>query len=206
MGTRIKIDVCIITKDKKELDTEKMNLSILPINNILISDLPGRARARTDLIKKVKTPYFIFLDDDVRINEDWWNKIRQYIDGDPEMAKLGCEARRIGAVQGFGFPKSKIMKYMRLFLLKIRGKKYQRGFTSNTLIRTEAVKGVKLNDENRFEDIQLQEHILSKGYEWIFINAYCMHMKPSIVVLKEAWHDFNRLRKEKGSWKAVMRI
>lgn len=201
------IDVCIATKNKDELDLEKMNLGILPIRKILVSDLPGRARARTALMNQVKTRWFLFIDDDIRINEDWWLKIKPFIDGDPVMAKLGCEPRKIGAVHGFGFPKSIVLKSIRLLILAIRGTKHQRGFTSNSLFLTKAVKGVKLNDENRFEDVQLQEFIISKGYEWIFIkNAHCMHMKPSLTVLKEAWGDFNRFRKERGIWKAVMKI
>ena len=201
------IDVCIATKNKDELDLEKMNLGILPIRKIIVSDLPGRARARTDLIKRVRTKWFLFIDNDIIINEDWWLKIKPFIDSDPVMAKIGCEPRKIGAVHGFGFPKSRIMKYARLALLKIRGTQNQRGFTSNSLILTKSVKGITLSDECRFEDIQLQNFVKSKGYEWIFVeDAHFMHMKPSLTVLKEAWGDFNRLRKEQGFIQAVMKI
>jgi len=112
---------------------------------------------------------------------------------------------KIGAVGGFGLPDSLALIILRhLFLL--RGFKYQRGFTSNTLIRKKAIKGIMLKREDRFEDLELQEKIRANGYEWKFCLAYCRHTKKSGKVLKEAWHDFLEIKKEKGFIKALMSI
>lgn len=206
----MKIDICIPTKDKKTLDIEKMNIKILPINKIIISDAKGLANARNELMSKVKTDWFLFIDDDIRIDERWWDNIQSYmIDGliaDTEMLNLGCEPRKIGAVNGFGYPDSIILKFIRKTMMFLRGSKYQRGFTSNTLIRREAIKGIKLNTIGRLEDLELQNKIKDKGYRWGFCNAECVHLKSPSLVMKEAYNDFKRLVKENGLFKAFMQI
>jgi hypothetical protein len=111
----------------------------------------------------------------------------------------------IGAVSGFGLSDSFLLNMLRSVLM-LRGLKHQRGFTSNTLIRTEVVKDIKTLDNERFEDFEIQQHILNKGYKWVSTKAYCKHIKPGKVVFKEAWADFKRLVKEHGFIKGVLKI
>jgi len=209
----MKIDVCIPTKDKKTLDIIKMNILILPINKIIVSDAKGLANARNELMSKVKTDWFLFIDDDISIDKRWWDKMQPYLVdslvadiADMEMLRLGCEPRKIGAVNGFGYPNSKILKFIRKTMMFLRGSKYQRGFTSNTLIRTEAIKGINLNTIGRLEDLELQNKIKDKGYRWEFCDAECVHLKSPSLVMKEAYNDFKRLVKENGLFKAFMQI
>lgn len=195
-----KIDVCIPTKNKDILDLKRMNLDILPINKIIVSDVKGLANARNDLMYQVTTEWFAFIDDDVKINEDWWDKIKSHIENHPEPKKLG-------AVNGFGLSKSWILKFIRFMLLKIRGDSKQRAFTSNTVIRTKAVEDIVLKRKGRLEDLELQERIKKKGYTWEFCqDARCVHMKSSWVVFKEALGDFRVLCRERGFWKAIRTI
>ena len=194
-----KIDICIpsLNKNNKAYCIEKavyLRSIGIPVNNILVSSKKGLAKARNDLMNKATTEWFLFLDDDIVLNKKWWDKIKKHIESD-----------KIGAVNGFGLTDNLIMTTIRhLFLL--RGLKHQRGFTSNTLIRKMAVKEIVLTREGRLEDLELQEKIRAKGYEWKFCLAYCRHTKKAGKVLKEAWHDFLEIKKEKGMFKAIMSI
>lgn len=183
-----KLDVCIPIKDKSKFDAEKMNLKILPINRIILSDKKGLANARNDLISQVETDWFLFIDDDVTITQEWWNAIKDY-----------KQWNDLGAVNGFALPSSKILQFIRFALLKIRGDTQQRAFTSNTLIRLEAVKDITLITIGRLEDLELQTKLKENGYTWEFCKqAICVHNKSSWIVMKEAWGDFKILVKERG--------
>ena len=194
-----KIDVCIPTLIKKdgtyykEMASDLESIGI-PVNNILVSSKKGRAGARTDLMSRVATEWFLFLDDDIVLNNKWWEKISKHMNND-----------RVGSVCGFGLPDSLILIILRHFFL-LRGLKHQRGFTSNTLIRKKAIEGIMLKREDRFEDFELQEKIRANGYEWEFCLAYCRHTKKPSKVFVEALRDFIKIKKEKGLIKALMSI
>ena len=200
-----RFDICIPTKDKSKLDLKRMNIDIIPYNNILISDAKGLSNARNELMSQVTTEWFLFLDDDIQINQKWWDKIKRYVK-DEDMLERGCEPRRIGAVNGFGFSKSLFLKLLRYFLLITRGYDNQRGFTSNTLLRKKAVNGIVLTRQGRLEDVELQDKIKSKGYEWLFCHAYCTHLKESRTVWEEAVNDFKTIIKEEGLIQAIRKI
>lgn len=190
------ITVCIPIKDKSKLDVKKMKLDILGEYILLVSDAPGLANSRNELMRQVKTEWFLFIDDDIMITPGWWNKLRKYM-SDPT----------VGAVNGLGLANSKILKAIRLGLILVRGKSIQRGFTSNTLIRTAAVQGITLERVGRLEDMELQQKIIANGYKWeLCQRAVCHHLKPPITVWKEALGDFMRLTKELGFVEAIRRI
>ncbi len=194
-----KIDICIpcLVKNTEAYRIKKANflkLIGIPVNNILISSKKGLANARNDLMKKTATEWFLFLDDDIVLNKKWWKKISRYMDSD-----------KIGAICGFGLPDSTALIILRhLFLM--RGLRHQRGFASNTLIKKKAVEGIILTREGRLEDLELQEKIKAKGYEWKFCLAYCRHTKKPGKVFAEAFSDFIKIKKEKGIFKAIMSI
>lgn len=195
-----KIDICIPTLNK-ELTAEKM-LEIedftkyIPVNKIIFSTAKGLANSRNELMSKVEAEWFIFLDDDVEINEDWWNQISKHMND-----------KRVGAANGLGYSDSWILKILRDFLFVVRGTKEQRGFTSNTLIRTKAIKGIRLERKGRLEDAELQDKICNNGYMWVHDpKAVCRHLKSPSTVWKEAWGDFKTLWSEKGFFKALKSI
>jgi glycosyltransferase involved in cell wall biosynthesis len=191
------IDVCIPSLMKKEecLKKNRYLKSIgIPVNDILVSSKKGLSEARNDLMNRAKTEWFLFLDDDIVVNKKWWKKISSCTSND-----------KIGAVNGFGLSKSFILIFLRHLLL-LRGLKYQRGFTSNTLIRKKAVQGIKLTSRGRLEDLELQNKIKAKGYQWKFCFAYCWHTKNPGKIFREALGDFRKIRKEKGLLKAILSI
>ena len=190
------IDVCIPTRDKTKVPAEVIKaIKNLPImTTILYSEVTGLGPARNDLMRRVTTPFFIFIDDDVIVNNEWFHKVVEKIDD------------KTGAVCGFGLPESFLVGSLRKAVMTIRGDKQQRGFTSNTVIRAESVKGVELKSMGRLEDMELQRAIEANGYEWRFAKAYCAHLKSSRQVMREAWGDFKTLVQREGFIKALMRL
>lgn len=192
----MRFDICIPTKDRNKLNLDKMNVDIIEYNKIHTSEVKGLANARNELMSKVETEWFLFIDDDIEINKKWWGIISEY-----------TKNPKVGAVSGLGCPNSFILKIIRKTLLKIRGNKLQRGFTSNTLIRKKAVEGIILKREGRLEDMELQEKVRANGYLWILDSkAECRHLKSSRTVLKEAFGDFKTLVRENGLKGALLKI
>lgn len=215
----MKFDVCIPTFNSSKtleysLEAIKRNI---PYNRIIICDgyssdntikiakkygceihfCKGKlGKARNILMKLAKTEWFFFIDSDVVVNKKWFKIILNSID------------KSTGAINGFALPKnfllSNFRKYMLLF--KIGVGLQQRGFTSNTLIRKDAVRGIKLPDLKRLEDIVLQEKIKKGGWEWKFTPAFCLHLKSASQVLKEAKQDFFYLVKKGDLLKAASRL
>lgn len=106
--------------------------------------------AREIAIQKVQTPWFLFLDDDVRISEEYLHLLAE------------CVAPRIGAVQGR--KRSSNGKPWEWTQRRI-----YRGGTHATLIRTEAVRNLRIPEDILvLEDEYIRRYIEGKGYIWVF--------------------------------------
>ena len=213
-----KFDVCIPTLNSgKTLEACLKSIKeTIPINRIIIADgystdntikiakkygceifqtNKSLGEVREILIRKVKTEWFFFIDADIVVNKKWF------------YALISRREDNVGAIHGFGLPKG-IIGFLRKILLFIKVKlgMKQRGFTSNTLIRREAVKRIKLPKRKRLEDIYLQEEVERRGYKWKFALAFCEHLKDEKQVLREALRDLRDLMKERGLIKALASI
>jgi len=213
-----KFDVCIPTLNSgKTLESCLKSIKeVIPVNKIIIADgystdntieIAKRygceifqtnrslGEVREMLIKKVKTKWFFFIDADIVVNKKWF------------YALIINKNENLGVVQGFGLPKGPISFLRKLLLfIKVKFGLKQRGFTSNTLVRKEAVSGIKLPKRKRLEDIYLQEEVEKRGYEWKFVLAFCEHLKTEKQVVKEALRDLWKLAKEKGFMRALFYI
>ncbi len=215
----MKYDVCIPTKNSGDsLEACLISITkIIPYNRIIIVDgyssddtvkiaqkfdceihyCNGRlGEARTMLMNLVKTDLFFFIDSDIVLNKKWFNILINTID------------ENTGAIQGFGLPKNPLHTNFRkaMLLLKMSMNLPQRGFTSNTLLRRKAVEDIILPDLKRLEDIILQEMIEKRGWKWEFVPAFCLHLKNSNQILKEAWGDLLTMVKDKGLFGAILRL
>ena len=213
-----KFDVCIPTLNSgKTLEACLKSIKeTIPINRIIIADgystdntikiakkygceifqtNKSLGEVREILIRKVKTEWFFFIDADIVVNKKWF------------YALISRREDNVGAIHGFGLPKG-IIGFLRKILLFIKVKlgMKQRGFTSNTLIRREAVKRIKIPKRKRLEDIYLQEEVERRGYKWKFALAFCEHLKDEKQVLREALRDLRDLMKERGLIKAIASI
>ena len=199
----IMIDVCIATlKGRKEVEPVIKSLrdSGVQINKIILSKAKTRALARTELISKATTEWFIMIDDDIIVNSNWYHGLT--------IACFECEDD-VATISGLGLSDSQILNAIRYFLIWLRGTNKQRLFTSNTLIRKSAVKGIKLDvpNETHNEDFQLQQEINKRGYKCIALpNAVCFHTKPGKKVWADAFSDFKRITRQEGLITAIRKI
>ena len=83
---KIKIDVCLVTKNNI---TNVNGLEHVSVNKLIIETSKPLGLARMRAIHKVTTPIFGFIDDDVELDENWFETLLPHIK-DPD----------VGAVQG----------------------------------------------------------------------------------------------------------
>ena len=176
------IDVCLVTK--RSVNTVK-GLKYIPLNKLIIEKSKPLGLARMRAIQKVSTEWFAFIDDDVSILPKWFESLSKFIDED------------VGAIQGimrnYGFGGDLDKE---LFLWELKNNKKikslkigERGFTHNTLIRTDLVRDWKPSrkDLSAFEDYELTQHILNKGFKWLIIpNFRALHYKTLLEVWTKA--------------------
>lgn len=156
-----KIDVCIITKGKVPRKCIQAIKQHIPYNRIIVSNLPSRGAARQECIEKVSTDIFAFIDDDVIVTEDWFEKMNFWLN------KLNA-----GAVTGVPklYPKTPARKYMELLnRISIDFKSLPEPVdclhTGACLIRTESVKDIKIPSWlHHREDFYITEYIKSRGF------------------------------------------
>lgn len=184
----MKVDVCIVTKNSiqaRYIIQKLRNVNF--INKIIIETSKPLGIARMRAIQKVETEWFLFIDDDIIIPEveKWFKTLISYIS--PE----------VGAIQGIDIPKGlgdKMDNALKSHILsqikigEISRKKWSRGYTHNTLIRTKLVKDWKPSNEklSALEDLELTIHIQSKGYKWIVAPVIVYHFKTWKGVIKNA--------------------
>jgi len=196
-----KIDVVLLTKNSLEpclrecLDSLYANI---PVNRLLVADggstdgtldlvqtYPGahviddpdgnRATARQKGIEAAETAWHLHLDSDVILCKDWFKKAQRRIRQD------------VGAIWGVAIPKDQhvlnIAKAMAKLYRKdvadyiIQQQHLKRYLTHDTLIRTEAVKDIKIPaDLHIWEDHYIGTYVISKNYKWLTTkDPYCTH-------------------------------
>ncbi|HID18488.1 TPA: glycosyltransferase family 2 protein [Candidatus Bathyarchaeota archaeon] len=203
-GRLLKIDVVMIVKDDARYVADSLEslYSHVPVNRLLVVDggsrktvldvvkrYPNvtliddsggtRATARQKGIEIVVTDWFMFLDSDVVLCDDWFEKVSKYMN-DSE----------VGAVQGVDIPQcDEFQKFNNLIKevscsSPISFKPIHMGlpvvngiFIGDTLIRREAVKGIKIPPLlHVYEDRYIRRYIEDRGYRWVISSeAYCFH-------------------------------
>lgn len=138
-------------------------------NIVIIQDNGTRSTARQKGIEAVETEWFMFVDSDVELCENWFKKAVNYMKKD------------VGAVWGIEVWSS-IQNSMTLkFFLVITRKIFEiRGGTHDTLIRREAIKNIKIpNYLHVFEDAYILQWIKNNGYKVIACySPHCIHYRP----------------------------
>ena len=172
----MKIDVCIVTKN--DIRTVK-GLEYVPLNKLIIETSKPLALARMRAIHKVTTPIFAFIDDDVELDEDWFETLISHMKNPSVGAVQG-----VLSTKGFGENWDKALKKDREAprVLKLG----ERGFTHNTLIKTELVKDwIPPEDLSSWEDYDLTAHILKNGCSWVKVSTSSRHRNS----WKKAWKN-----------------
>src|SRR3990172_185650 len=127
--------------------------------NVTVLKLNGsRARAREAGIRQVETDWFMFVDSDVLLTRDWFKKAQRSIKND------------VGAVWGVNIDVipnvSNDKRFMKMQTLIARQCFNLRGGMHDTLIRRDAVKGIRIPQHlHIYEDAYIIDWIKQNGYK-----------------------------------------
>jgi glycosyltransferase involved in cell wall biosynthesis len=141
-------------------------------NVVLIKDRGTRGSARLKGIREVETEWFVFIDSDVILCDNWFSKAKTYVRND------------VGAVWGTevwaGMKNPTVLK---LFLRITRKIFEMRGGTHDLLVRYDTVEDIDIpRNLNMFEDAFIKNWIEKKGYKLIATyDPYCVHYRPQFV-------------------------
>ncbi len=194
------IDVVMLTKDSEHLLNDCLNsvYENVPVRRLIVVDghskdstlgiIRGfdrkygnvkiiaedgsRARARERGIQEVETDLFMFVDSDVILCENWFEKAEEYIDSD------------VGAVWGLNIdviPNVKNKFFLKSLALVARECFKLRGGMHDTIIRTELVKDIRIPEQlHAYEDAYIVNWIKDKGYRVLIgDDIYCLHIRPT---------------------------
>jgi glycosyltransferase involved in cell wall biosynthesis len=139
------------------------NVTVLRVNG-------SRARARQEGLRQVTTDWFMFVDSDVILSRDWFRKAERSIKTD------------VGAVWGVNIdviPNLRDKRFTKLQTLIARQCFSLRGGTHDTLIRREAMEGIRIPEQlHAYEDAYIMKWIEEKGYKAVVGDGvYCLHFK-----------------------------
>jgi len=156
-------------------------MDYVPLNNLIVETSSPLGQARARAISKVETSWFAFIDDDAYITREWFHHLLQYVEPD------------VGAVQGFMWTLGVNRAWSKIYNIEKRPEKPfrlkagERGKTHNTLIRTGLVEDWKpsIPDLSSWEDYEISQHILAKGYDWIVCPAPAYH----VISPRKVWHS-----------------
>jgi glycosyltransferase involved in cell wall biosynthesis len=139
-------------------------------NVVLIRDNGTRGSARLKGIREVETEWFVFVDSDVVLCDDWYNKAKRYVEMD------------VGAVWGTEvWAGIRNPSFLKLFLKITRRIFEMRGGTHDLLVRFETIKDISIPQGlHVFEDAFIKDWIARKGYRLVpTYDPYCIHYRPA---------------------------
>lgn len=196
---RMRIDVVILTKNSEYILEDCLNSIYrnVPVNNLIVVDgfstdstikilndfnrkygniriiqeKGTRATARELGIHNVETEWFMFVDSDVILCEDWYEKASKYMKAD------------VGAIWGVNIDVIENLNsqtFYKLFMYVSKEAFKIRGGMHDTLIRHDAVKDIKIPSYlHTYEDAHIVRWIKDKGYDVIIgEDIYCLHIRP----------------------------
>jgi glycosyltransferase involved in cell wall biosynthesis len=138
----------------------------------IIFDKGNRATARQKGIENVRTDWFVFVDSDVVLCDDWFKKAQRYL-GDDVGAVWGTEV----------WSTIHSSEALKLFLPITRKIFEVRGGTHDTLIRTNLVRDIKIPANlHIYEDAYIKNWIEQKGFRVVACyDPFCIHYRPENV-------------------------
>jgi len=150
--------------------------SRIPVHCLLTSSVAGPARARQELMERVDTDWFGFIDDDVSLRPEWWSTVTGMIGPD------------VGAVEGlwsYLAGDRRVDDYTKAMtrLAELSGReswtdRIDRAFTGDTLVRTKAVQGIRMPNIPVWEDEYIRMWVQKNGYRWLRTpKVVCDHLR-----------------------------
>jgi len=141
-------------------------------NVIFVQEKGTRGTARQLAIQLIKTEWFVFVDSDVLLSNNWFAQAEKLVEED------------VGAVWGIEIwsvlKDSKVLKLFERVTLKIFEK---RGGTHDLLVRRKTVEDIKIPYQlHTYEDGYIKDWIGKKGYKVLGVyEPYCIHFRSDSV-------------------------
>lgn len=145
----------------------------------VIQDHALRGKAREIGIRAVETEFFMFVDDDVILCPNWYDKAIKYFDDEGVGAVWGVDrflqdGSRAGSIQLMSKVRGLTHDEILMRNFKIRGG------THDILIKTEAIRGILIpEDLHVYEDAWIKEFIERRDWKVLPVSdPWCIHKKP----------------------------
>ena len=141
-------------------------------NVVVIRDKGTRGSARQRALREVNADWFMFVDSDVILCDDWFAKAKKLIKDN------------VGAVWGMEIwsvlRNSRFLKLFARITLKIF---QSRGGTHDLLVRSKALEGISIPFHlHTYEDSYIKSYIKKKGCAVVAVyDPYCLHYRPEDV-------------------------
>jgi len=139
----------------------------------------GEARqiAIRTFLENFSDNWLMFLDDDVVLEEGWWDEAKQYIN-DPTVGLIWGPAWYTGVRKVFLNRYYSILGYdERTYILLMF---LMRGSTHDILVRRQCLEDISIpEDAHMFEDGIILRHVMSKGYKIAILQKGGYHYRPS---------------------------
>ena len=142
-------------------------------NIVLIQEKGTRGSARQKAINQVKTDWFMFVDSDVILCDNWFAKAKKRMKDN------------VGAIWGMEIwsvlKNTKVLGLFERVTMKIFEK---RGGTHDLLVQRKAIEDIHIPHHlHTYEDSYIKSWICKKGYKVIPVyDPYCIHYRP-----KDVW-------------------
>jgi glycosyltransferase involved in cell wall biosynthesis len=177
------------------------------IDEIILEE-KGLAFARWLGIQEVETDYFVFVDGDVVLNDDWYLVMREWYAPVTEILIAGRDYLYKPPAAMFATLARNIphMDYLNKHEFCEREKR--RMFTYDTIIKTEYVKDWKPPEGlNAYEDYHMMQHILKKGGVIWRVKNPSLHLHQGSDFKAAAWNAAGaRMVGIYKNWKDVTKV
>lgn len=187
-------EVDVLVPSLKGLSSEFVEhlRSRIPVHCILTSSVIGPSRARQELMERVDTDWFAFVDDDVKLRSDWWSTVTGMIS--PEVGGVeGLWSYLAGDKRVDDYTRA-MARLAKLLHQESWRDRIDRAFTGDTLVRREAVKNIRMPNIPVWEDEYIRRWVEKNGFTWLRTPyVVCDHLrtynlKPSYNVGKYGYY------------------
>jgi len=171
-----RVDVLVPSLKGLSSDFVEHVRSRIPVHCILTSSLIGPARARQELIERVDTDWFAFVDDDVKLRHDWWSTVTGMVGPDVGGVE-GLWSYLVGdkRVDDYTRAMARLAGFLRRESWRDR---IDRAFTGDTLVRTEAVRNIHMPNIPVWEDEYIRRWVEKNGFKWLRTHhVVCDHLR-----------------------------
>lgn len=136
------------------------------LGSLILFDEGNRATARQLGIEHVDTDLFAFIDSDVVLTQEWFSQMIPYFENPKVGAVWGAAIQTAPNRRKYFEAMSKLYGKSPLDMMKSYGER--RGCLHDTMIRTKAVKDIKIPPHlHVMEDHFVRSYLENKGWDWV---------------------------------------